>query len=222
MLAAVTAPVSSVLPTAVTHSPTASADDVAVTVSEYFVDAVVVTVTLVTVGEAELDGEADEPKARRRLSTTKLLPSTLVTSPSAAKAPRMNAPALGDRLPLGRGAALPLANRPGKPFAPPPKPVPPPKPPVQEPLTASLRTTVAAATVVLGEELPDELPAPVAGRATAHIPTFTSAAVAATVFVMRVPDENVTAVCELVFCTCSVVPVSAAISPEAPGKRPFP
>jgi hypothetical protein len=220
MLLAATAPVSSVLPMAVTHSPTTNADDVALTVLEYFVAEVVVTVMSVTVGEAELDGEALEPKARRRLSTTKVLPSTLVISPLAPNAPRLNPPAPGDR--LGRGAALPLANRPAKPPAPPPKPVPPPKPPVQDPLTASLSTTVSAATVVLVDELPDELPVPVAGRATAHIPTFTSAAVAVTVFVMRVLDEYVTAVCELVFCTCSVLPVSAAISPDAPGNRPLP
>jgi hypothetical protein len=178
MLLAVTAPVSSVFPMAVTHSPTASAVEVAVTVFEYFVDGVVVTVMLVTVGEADADGEALEPKARRRLSTTKLLPSTFVINPSAPKAPRLKPLAPGERVPLGRGAGVPLSNRPAKPFAPPPK------PPVQEPLTGSLSTTAAAATVALDDDAAAEVFEPVAGRATAHIPTCTSAAVAATVFVM--------------------------------------
>jgi hypothetical protein len=208
---------------AVTHSPTANAVEVADTVLVYFVADVVVTVTSVTVGDAEAEGELLAPNARRRLSTTKVLPSTLVISPLAPKAPRLNPPAPGDRVPLGRvpfpkRPAKPLAAPLGKPAAPPPNPAPP-KPPVHDPFTASLRTTVAAATVVLAVEPADELPVPVAGRATAHIPTFTSAAVAATVFVTCVLDEYVTAVCELVLCTCSVVPVWAAICPEAPGKR---
>jgi hypothetical protein len=58
--------------------------------------------------------------------------------------------------------------------------------------------TVAAATLALGDEAVED-GVPVAGRTRAHIPTFTSAAVAATVLVMRVLEEYVTAVCELVF-----------------------
>jgi hypothetical protein len=49
-----------------------------------------------------------------------------------------------------------------------------------------------------------------------------TASVADTVFVNAVDDDQVTAVCDWVFCTCSVFPLTAAISPNAAGPRPRP
>ena len=58
--------------------------------------------------------------------------------------------------------------------------------------------------------------------AVMHTPTFTAASVTDFSLVNVVEAEYVTAVWALVLCTCSVVPLLAAISPEAADPPPNP
>src|ERR1700679_2529925 len=136
MLRAATAPMLLAVPTAVTHWPTFSADEVAVTVLRYLLAELVMTVTLLTV--AAEPAERVEPAARLLAWTTKPVAETESTLPLAPpKAPLPKAPWLpvgrGRALKLGRGA--PLGRVPPSPPAPNPPPNPPAPAPVQLPLT---------------------------------------------------------------------------------------
>ena len=87
-------------------------------------------------------------------------------------------------------------------------------------------STVAAATeldAVASVLAPVPVPFPLwAGRATTQTPTAISDDAAATCAVNVVDDVHVTAVCVEVPCTCAVDPVTAAMSPDAPGNAPPP
>jgi hypothetical protein len=204
MVRAATAPMLFVDPTAVMHRPTFSADGVAVTTFVYVVDAVVVTVTLVSV-----------PAARFLPCTTKPLADSDVTLPLAPPNPPPNAPLL----PLGRGLGLKLGLGvpPGLPNPPPPNPPPNPAAPVHVPLVGVLMVTVVAVTDVAG--VPLAVPAGGWPNTLTQLPTATSFAVVDTVSVIGVLLVKVTVTCPLVgFCTSMLDPDTAAAVPVTPGK----
>ncbi|GAA4182095.1 hypothetical protein GCM10022287_38380 [Gryllotalpicola koreensis] len=64
----------------------------------------------------------------------------------------------------------------------------------------------------------DELDEPCDGLvlAVTHSPTFTAESATSTVFVIVVDELTSTAVCDELDCTCSVLPLTAAISPVVP------
>jgi hypothetical protein len=94
---------------------------------------------------------------------------------------------------------------------------------VQLPFDAVLmRTFVAVIDFggVVAVECDDDAPEPPDGRAataTTHDPLVTAANETAFCTVNTVDEVHVTAVCVLVFCTCMVVPLICAISPDVPG-----
>jgi hypothetical protein len=113
-------------------------------------------------------------------------------------------------------------------------PKPPPKPPAHAPTPAELaelteltETEPAVTSVAcvgcacwvcwLIDGAPEE--PEVTGRTVTQAPTVTAAFVAGTDFVIAVDLVQVTAVCDVVFCTCMVVPETAAIVPRVPGRR---
>jgi hypothetical protein len=196
--AAATAPVSSALPMAVTHRPTASAEAVAVAVRVNVVDGDTVTVT--TRGE----DVPPEPSGRAASVTVNPDPFTDVTVPNAPKPPRSPF-----RPVVGPPEACPVAPSPW-PFAPgvPEVPVPPRNPPARRPrshlpFTATEIITLAAVTLAAGVDVGDPV-APCGGRIVTHTPEWMSFRLAATVSVNRVLADQVTAVCELASWTCSV------------------
>lgn len=171
MLVAVSAPVLSAFPMAVTHLPVATAFEVELTVVLNVVLDDVVTVTDVVV--ADCPNPVD--------STTKPLPVTEVTLPLVPPNPpaRLPWPASGALLALGVGEMVgaPLGRAPPKP---------PPKPPARahEPLTAAVTDTRPATTFVAGVRVDGLGDAVDVGSMTVtHDPTLMSAAEPATVAV---------------------------------------
>jgi len=195
MLVAVSAPVLSALPRAVTHVPVATAFDVAVTVLLNVVLEEVVTVTEVVV--AACPNPVD--------STTKPLLVTEVTFPLVPPNPRtppapLPCPPPGAPLANGVGVGAPLGRVPLPPKPPPGPPVKPAR--TQDPLTAEVIETRPAVTFVAGVLVDGVGDAVVVGSSTVtHDPTLTSAAEPLTVSVNVVFPSYVTAVCVLVPCT---------------------
>lgn len=156
---AVIAPVSSAGPIAATHSPTASALDVALAVLVYVVDELIVTVV-----------SADWPARGFVLCTVNPVALTAVTEPKERPPGAPGAPGA----PLGRGRLLGRGALLGRPA---PLPPPPPNAPAVQPFEDDGVSETDRAVSVAGMLPPD-----VAVTAT-HDPTVTSASVAAVVFV---------------------------------------
>lgn len=199
---AVTAPVSSVLPRALMHSPTLTALADADAFSVYVVDDDVVTWT-----------EDDCPPMLDL--TVKPLPETAVTVPKAARKNPPRGPP--DGIPEGAPDGVPD----GIPDGPPDCERRPPNPLVQSPEVLMIRT-VAAST---GADVSGALDEPVEvesidGVAITQAPTFTADLATDFSSVNFVDAVHVTAVWESVLWTCAVLPEIAAILPVAPGKRP--
>ena len=152
-----------------------------------------------------------------------MLPSTAVTVPMA--------PPLNDRMPPpgGRSVGAPSGRSPsgivgmsvGAPSGrSPPKAGPPPKPPAQVPSSVGwVIWTLVAST---GAEVSVSVSLVLVDTATTHDPTVTSASVPSTVAENVVASVQVTAVCESVDRSCMTVPVTDAISPDAPPPPPGP
>src|SRR6478609_5446333 len=182
---AATAPVSSALPMAVTHRPTASAAAVAVAVRVNVVDDDTVTVTT----RAEV--VPPEPSGRAASVTVNPDPFTDVTVPNAPKLPP-NPPAKPPRSPfrpvVGPPEACPVGPgawpfAPGVPEVPLPRPRNPPArgPRSHVPFTAAEIITLAAVTLAAGVDVGDPvLVAPRGGRIVTHTPERMSFRLAAT------------------------------------------
>ncbi len=210
---AATAPVSSALPSAVAHCPTATSVADPFCWAVKVVAAVAVTVTVVVVGEAVAVDEA-VPRARAVSWTVIVSPLTALTRPATARRPapappRAPVPVVADPVGAPAGGVRPA------PGAPPPKP---PNPP-QSPLTAGRTSIDAAVMAAAGADVAD--PEPLAGgsRTVTHDPTVTSARVAVATLVNVVAPVHVTAVWSVRVCTCIVDPLTAAMSPVTPGCR---
>lgn len=177
---AATAPVSSALPMAVTHTPTFTADAVTDFCAVKVVALVTVTVTGVVVAVvpeplAALDGRASG-------ITTNPVDDTALTVPFAprlkARSPPRPNPPVG--APEGLPVAPALPDPPPRPAKPPPGPPAKPPPTPHFPSVAGKISTVAAVTVVtavVGVEVDGGLEVVLgAGRAMTQSPTFTAAA----------------------------------------------
>ena len=180
------APVSSALPSAVTHRPTCNADAVARCCRLNVVADVKCAVTRSVVGEAV--GVLDEPfdRARRSTVTTNEEPDTELITPVAPKPPRPAPPGRPVGAPEAFGAAPDGAPLGRAPNPPPPNPPPPPPNPPQRPLTGSDRVTDMASIdvgcVPVEPDEPDALEALVLDcRTEAHSPTLSADDVVVTV-----------------------------------------
>jgi hypothetical protein len=199
-LVAVTVPVVSALPCAVTHLPTTTECDVVVELVVIFVlDPTVIFFVVVLLA----------PDCRCCEAITNVEPETELTFPSANAAVLLR-PAAPDGLLDGK-----LDGRlDGKPDGrcpvgrwPPPKPRAP-----QEPFTGELTTNVLAVKDDADDDVPD------AALARTQSPAFAAASVVVTVWLNLVEVVQVTATCPFCWlCTCIVVPVIAATSPDAAG-----
>ena len=209
-------PVSSVLPSAVTHKPTASALASAARVRVYVVAGDVSTVRVTgTAGVAALS-------CGRELSIVKLALLTAVTLPEAPSPPNPVPPLPGPRVRTARGAregrvAAPFASGGRAPGArSPPR-------AGQAPFTAGEISTEAAEIVppvvlVVGGLAPSRPEAVRAVRAWTQIPTTTPERRAARVWLKVVVREYVKVVWVSVLWICSVVPSTWASIPVTPGK----
>lgn len=177
---AATAPVSSALPIAVTHTPTFTAD--AVTDSCAVKVVVLVTVTVTGVDVAVVPEPVAAPDWRASGVTTKPVDDTALTVPFAprlkARPPPWPNPPVGEPEGLPEAPALP--DPPPRPAKPPPAPRAKPPPAEHFPSVAGKIATVAAVTVVtavVGVEVDGGLEVVLgAGRAMTQSPTFTAAA----------------------------------------------
>ena len=208
---AVTVPVWSALPNAVIHFPTASSALVADSVVVY-----VVAVVTLTVAAVAAPVEPDGPRAGSLTAIVE--PDTEVTvpdtmSPNPRTVPGRKPPP--GCAPEGRSVGRLVRLPPGRP----PKPPKPPRP--QLPLTGALMTTVVAVIAVgavAGDAGADDGADDVAAVARTHMPAFTAANDVVTVCVYWVAELTVTAVCPVLwFCTWTVEPLIAAMTPNAPG-----
>lgn len=216
---AFTAPEESALPWAVAHRPTLTAVDVAARSPVILVVEVSVTVLFVVVALPVLPAA----RAKSRAATTMFEPETETTDPVAmavirAAEPLPGAPD-GKFLPDGNpdGTFLPDGNPDGR--APPrnPLPPPPPKPPAHDPLVAVVTETVCALKLLALDDVPD------VAIAVTQLPALIELAARVTCWVNLVEDVQLTATCPLCWlCTCMVVPVTAAICPDAAGPRAAP
>ena len=200
---AATAPLGSAFPVATAQVPTLASAPVAVTVRSTDAEDPSVTVTGPVVGVAAgVPDPRNRPPVSSRPETVTVDPDTAVTFPNAVAKfwppPPPARPGGGLKVPDGRGRGVRSGLA-----------VPPARVGVQLPPVETTRTDVA--------ESAD--PVPGVPVAVTQSPT---AIVAGTAFVNAVDADQVTAVCDCVFCTCSVFPVTAAISPNAAGPRPRP
>ena len=199
-------PVESAFPLATAQRPTSASAPVALTVRNTDADDPSVTVTGPFVGSvvgvaAGLPDPRNRPAVSNRPDTVTVDPATAATFPNAAAKfwpPPPAPPPGGLKLPDGRGRGV-RSGAPGPLL----------RARVQVPPLDSTRTEVAVSAD----------PIPGVPVAVTQSPT---ASVAGTVFVNAVDADQMTAVCDWVFWTCIVLPVTAAISPNAAGPRPRP
>jgi hypothetical protein len=219
--------VSSALPSAPAQTPTATSVAAPAFCAVYVVDEVVVTVTVVVVGDAVAVEEAVPSPRTRNVSWTVIVsPLTAVTRPATARRPKSappRPPVPFVAVPVGGPVAAPaggVAPAPGAPAAPPGPPAPP-NPPAHSPFVAGRTSTDAAVTWVAGPDVADPVALPLAaGSSTVtHVPTVTSLSAALATVVNVVVSFHDTAVWSVRVWTCIVEPLTAAMSPFTPGCR---
>jgi hypothetical protein len=140
-------------------------------------------------------------------------PLTAVTLPLVGITKPPPAPALREGKLDGRPLGLSLGRSVGRV---PPEPPRPPKPAVQLPSVACEIDTVVTALSDESAELDEPEESCGVVLAVMHSPTFTSDSETSTVLVIFVDELTVTAVCDELDCTWSVLPLTAAISPLVP------
>jgi hypothetical protein len=227
IVVAVTVPLEPVLPWAVAQRPTVAAAEVADFTAVTVVPEVSVTVLRVVL-EPELD-----PAPKSRAAMTIVEPDTDTTVPEAKEAVLALPPGAAPegRLPPAKpdGSAPPVGAPDGRvppPGAAPPEgrlpsPAFPPKPPEQEPLTDWVIETVVAVNEF--DDEPDDEPED--ATAVTQSPALIVPARTLTCWVNVVLAVHVTATWPSCwFCTCIVLPETAAMVPEAAGPpvRPEP
>ena len=200
---AATVPLVSALPVATAQVPTvASAPVASALASTGTADP---TVTVIAAADGVGSGEAPRP-VRSVPDTTTADPDTDLTVPNAVANSRPPPPGAPDGPAPPPGApdggaprcSPPLGNARGVPFG---------RATVQAPPVDTTRTETAVSAA------PDP-------GVPATVTQSPAASVAGTDLVNLVDADHVTAVCDELFCTCSVRPDTAAISPDAAGPRP--
>jgi len=214
MEVAFTAPVESAVPWAVAHRPTLTAVDVADRSPVILVDAVSVIVLFVVVA-LPLVAVLPADRVKSRAATTIVEPDTETTDPLAmalVRAP-VRLPAAPDGKPEGRapdGRLRPDGRGP-------PRKPPPPNRPWHDPLVVPVTETLVALKLLALGDVPE------GAIARTQSPALIALAASVTCWVNFVAEFHVTATWPVLwFCTCIVLPVTAAIWPDAAGPNAAP